>query len=87
MVRERPTDPLKVFKNLDPTYHPFERAREYTRALNAVKLEKVFAKPFVSSLSGHRDGIYSLARHPKSLTTFISGACDGEIRAWNLGFG
>ena len=26
------------------------RAREYTRTLNAVKLDKVFAKPFVAAL-------------------------------------
>ena len=34
-----------------------EEAREYKRALNAVKLEKVFAKPFLASLDGHRDGV------------------------------
>ncbi len=38
----------KVFRNLDPSLHPQERAHEYVRALNAVKLEK--AKFVTSSL-------------------------------------
>ena len=36
--------------------NPFEVVREYQRALNATKLERVFAKPFVGSLDGHTDG-------------------------------
>jgi DDB1- and CUL4-associated factor 13 len=54
-----------------------EKAREYTRALNAVKLERMFAKPFVGDLSGHSDGVYCMAKHPKKLTTVISGSGDG----------
>ena len=45
--------------------HPFEAEREYQRALNAVKLERTFAKPFVGSLDGHRDSLTHLAKHPK----------------------
>jgi WD repeat and SOF domain-containing protein 1 len=52
MTRERPIEVNKVHKNLDPSHHPFERAREYTRALNAAKLERLFAKPFVGALEG-----------------------------------
>ena len=48
-----------------PELHPFEAEREYQRALNAVKLERVFAKPFLGSLDGHRDGLTCLAKHPK----------------------
>jgi DDB1- and CUL4-associated factor 13 len=45
-------------RNLDPALHPFERAREYTRALNAVKLERLFAAPFIGELGrGHVDGV------------------------------
>nr|XP_051699929.1 DDB1- and CUL4-associated factor 13 isoform X1 [Oryctolagus cuniculus] len=73
-----------VPRNYDPTLHPFEVPREYIRALNATKLERVFAKPFLASLDGHRDGVNCLAKHPKSLTTVLSGACDGEVRIWNL---
>jgi WD repeat and SOF domain-containing protein 1 len=47
-------------RNLDPALHPFERAREYTRALNATKLERMFAAPFIDQLGkGHVDGVYS----------------------------
>ncbi|CAG8826737.1 24499_t:CDS:2, partial [Cetraspora pellucida] len=67
-----------------PNLHPFEKAREYTRALNAVKLERLFAKPFVDALSGHVDGVYCMAKYPLKLTTIISGSGDGELRIWNL---
>lgn len=70
---------LAVPRNYDPALHPFEVAREYVRALNATKLERVFAKPFLSSLDGHRDGVNCMAKHPKSLSTVLSGACDGEV--------
>jgi WD repeat and SOF domain-containing protein 1 len=69
---------ILVPRNYDPTLHPFEVPREYVRALNATKLERVFAKPFLASLDGHRDGVNCLAKYPKSLATVLSGACDGE---------
>uniref|UniRef100_A0A9L0SPM8 DDB1 and CUL4 associated factor 13 n=2 Tax=Equus caballus TaxID=9796 RepID=A0A9L0SPM8_HORSE len=83
-VRETKLDLQRVPRNYDPTLHPFEVPREYMRALNATKLERVFAKPFLASLDGHRDGVNCLAKHPKSLATVLSGACDGEVRIWNL---
>lgn len=46
-TRERPNDLQRVQRNAAPELHPFERAREYKRALNAVKLDRVFAKPFL----------------------------------------
>ncbi len=79
-TRERKGDVTKVFRNPDPAEHPFERAREYTRALNATKLDKVFAKPFVKSLEGHRDGVCSMTRSRSKLTDIASGSCDGELR-------
>ncbi|XP_073703717.1 DDB1- and CUL4-associated factor 13 [Garra rufa] len=83
-VRETTRDIQRVPRNYDPTLHPFEVPREYTRALNATKLERVFAKPFVAALDGHRDGISCITKHAKSLSTIISGACDGEVKVWNL---
>ncbi|KAI8854088.1 WD40-repeat-containing domain protein [Chytridium lagenaria] len=83
-VRSSKGDIHKLHRNLDPTLHPFERAREYTRALNATKLERLFAKPFIASLSGHRDGVYCLSKHPTNLTAMLSGSADGEIRLWSL---
>ncbi|GFG36448.1 hypothetical protein Cfor_11472 [Coptotermes formosanus] len=44
--------PTPVPRNCEPSLHLFEGLREYTRALNAVKLERVFAKPFVGTLDG-----------------------------------
>ncbi|KAM5158447.1 DDB1- and CUL4-associated factor 13 [Mantella aurantiaca] len=83
-VRETRKDLQRVPRNYDPSLHPFEVPREYTRALNATKLERVFAKPFIASLDGHRDAIHCMAKHPKSLSTVLSGACDGEVKIWNL---
>lgn len=83
-VRERISDIHKLPRNLDPSLHPFEAPREYTLASNAVKLERVFAKPFVGNLGGHTDGVNCLARNPKSLSLVLSGSCDGCIKLWNL---
>jgi DDB1- and CUL4-associated factor 13 len=72
-------------RNLDPSHHPFERAREYTRALNAVKMERMFAAPFIAQLGeGHVDGVYSMAKDPGSLERFASGSGDGVIKVWDL---
>ncbi len=67
-----------VPRNYDPALHPLETPREYTRAMNAVKLDRVFAKPFISSLDGHRDAINCMGKHPSKLAWLYSGACDGE---------
>lgn len=73
---------LLVERNFDPGLHPFEAAREYTRALNATKLERVFAKPFLGALDGHKDVITALALPPKQLSLVYTAAADGEIRSW-----
>jgi DDB1- and CUL4-associated factor 13 len=72
-------------RNLDPAQHPFSGAREYTRALNAVKLERLFAAPFVGQLGqGHVDGVYTMAKDPGSLQRFASGSGDGVVKIWDL---
>ena len=59
--------------------------REYTRALNATKLERMFAAPFVAQLGrGHVDGVYTLAKDPKALDRFASGSGDGVLKVWDL---
>lgn len=68
-------------RNYNPELHPFEVSREYTRALNAAKLERVFAKPFVGSLDGHQDGVQIIRKHPTRLSTLLSGSCDGEVHS------
>ncbi|KAI1344025.1 WD40 repeat-like protein [Xylariaceae sp. FL0016] len=75
----------KAPRNHNPDIHPFERAREYTRALNAVKLERSFAQPFIGDLGrGHVDGVYSMAKDPNSLDRLASGSGDGVIKVWSL---
>ncbi|CAH0714460.1 unnamed protein product, partial [Brenthis ino] len=83
-LRATKRDIHKIPRNYDPSLHPLEGPREYVRALNAVKLERVFAKPFIGNLDGHTDGVSSLAKHPSRLAVLASGAFDGEIRLWDL---
>ncbi|KAH9822042.1 protein sof1-like [Teratosphaeria destructans] len=79
------SDVARQPRNLDPALHPFERAREYTRALNATKLERMFAAPFVAQLGrGHVDGVYKLAKDPQALDRFASGSGDGVLKVWDL---
>lgn len=83
-MRTTNTEIEKVFRNNNPTLHPFNKPREYIRALNAVKLEKVFAKPFICSLNNHTDGIKSMAKNNKNLGEIVSGGFDGQIILWDL---
>jgi WD repeat and SOF domain-containing protein 1 len=73
----RPGDPTPTSRNLDPLMHPFARARERIRALNAAKMDRIFAKPFIGSIEGHIDAVEVLARQRGSLTTVASGSWDG----------
>lgn len=83
-VRKSKLDITKVHRNRDPVVHPFEKAREYSRALMATKLDKIFAKPFVGALNGHKDGIYCVSSVRNNLVPLISGSCDGELVVWDL---
>lgn len=83
-MRQTKTELHPINRNLKPERNPFETVREYQRAVNAQKLERVMAKPFVGALEGHTDGISVIARHPTKLNQLWSGAQDGEIRSWNL---
>lgn len=81
---QRKGDIQKVIRNRDENLHPFERAREYKRALNAVKMDKIFAKPLVAAIDAHRDAVKCVARAHKYLSQVYTGSCDGEIKFWNL---
>ncbi|EFX72618.1 hypothetical protein DAPPUDRAFT_308127 [Daphnia pulex] len=83
-LRETKRDIHKLPRNYDPALHPLEAPREYTRALNAVKLERVFALPFIGCLDGHRDGLSCLGKTPDHLSWLYSGACDGELKLWDV---
>lgn len=81
----RDADSQRLPRNLNPALHPFERAREYTRALNATKLDRVFAQPFVGQLGdGHRDGVYSIAKNTRTLAHVATGSGDGTVKLWDL---
>ena len=43
-------DPTSAVTRTPNAEHPFSRAREFQRAFNATKLNKIFAKPFIGSL-------------------------------------
>ena len=74
----------KVYRNPKSSLHPFQKNREYVRAVNAVKLERIFAKPFLFSLNDHTDGVKCMAKNTKNLSEIVSGSFDGQIVLWNL---
>ncbi|KAK7020296.1 DDB1- and CUL4-associated factor 13 [Halocaridina rubra] len=82
-LRETKNDIHKVPRNYNPDLHPFQAVREYKLALNAVKLERVFAKPFVGSLT-HPEGVTAMCRHPSKLSNIYTGTVDGQLKLWNL---
>ncbi|KAF8452552.1 WD40 repeat-like protein [Boletus edulis BED1] len=72
-------DPTPTSRNLDPLSHPFARARERMRALNAAKMDRMFAKPFIASLEGHIDAVEVLCKKPGTVNIVASGSWDGGI--------
>lgn len=82
-TRERKNDFPRMHRNPNPVLHPFEKTREYTRALNAAKIDRVFARPFIAAF-GHGDGVTSLAKNPKRLNCILSGTSDGSICLWDI---
>ncbi|SCM01894.1 protein SOF1, putative [Plasmodium chabaudi chabaudi] len=71
-------------RNFDKNIHLFQREIEYKRALNATKMDKIFAKPLVKCLDGHDDSIRSICVSNKNLTDLYSGSCNGFINIWNI---
>ncbi|GFP86440.1 ddb1- and cul4-associated factor 13 [Phtheirospermum japonicum] len=83
-TRERSQDLQRVFRNFDPNIRSQDKSVEYVRALNAAKLDKIFARPFVGALDGHIDAVSSMAKNPSHLKGIFSGSMDGDIRLWDL---
>ena len=83
-TRERRSDVQKVHRNLDPKLHPMDKAKECKRALNAAKMDRMFAKPLVGALQGHADAVTAMTKNPKRLGQVLSGSADGEIMLWDV---
>ncbi|KAI9378964.1 hypothetical protein POPTR_017G014700v4 [Populus trichocarpa] len=83
-TRERSQDLQRVFHNFDPNLRTQEKAVEYQRALNAAKLDKIFARPFIGAMDGHIDAVSCMAKNPNYLKGIFSGSMDGDIRLWDI---
>lgn len=82
-TKQRAGEANRVFHNPDPLLHPFQHAHELKRAANAAKLDRIFAKPFLSAFS-HSDAITALCTNPKRLNCLLSGTADGTVLQWDL---
>ena len=82
-TRERADDLKQVHRNPSRYLHPLEGAKEYVRALNAAKLDRVFAKPFVAAFQ-HSEAVQCIARNPKVLNCLLSGTADGGVHLWDV---
>lgn len=58
-----------------PPRGAFRVGSEGVRAVNAIKWEKLFAKPFICALNDHLDTVQCLAKHPTALTITQGPAC------------
>lgn len=83
-IRDTSRDLHRHQRNVAPELHPMTVVREYTAAVNAAKLDRIFAKPFLCSLDGHRDAVELLAKHPDRISGAVSASADGELRWWDL---
>ncbi|KAH0482903.1 MAG: hypothetical protein KVP17_004558 [Porospora cf. gigantea B] len=75
----------KHVSNPSPVLHPFERAREYQRALIGTKMDRMFAKPLHAVLEGHTDAILCVRRCRTRVSECFTVGADGDLRQWNLG--
>ncbi|KII60945.1 DDB1- and CUL4-associated factor 13 [Thelohanellus kitauei] len=82
--RETVNDLNIIHRNFDSKLHPFQTPREYVRAVNAAKLDRIFARPFILSLSGHKEPVTRLRRHPTRVSWIASGSMDGVVKVWDL---
>ena len=72
-----------ITRSTAPHLHPFMKEKEMVRAVNAAKLERMFAKPFSAALTGHADGISCMSRARTAVAPIFTGSYDGELRFWN----
>lgn len=58
--------------------------KEYMRAVKEVKLDYLFAKPFVAGLAGHLEGVTKICRSATELNAFASLSYDGGVCVWDM---
>mmetsp|Transcript_9398 Transcript_9398/g.34876 ORF Transcript_9398/g.34876 Transcript_9398/m.34876 type:complete len:506 (-) Transcript_9398:2017-3534(-) len=88
ITRDTPLEAAPSHFTPDQRIHSMEKPRELVRAINAAKYKKMFARPFVGHLNGHRDTPHHLAIFGASDTSTGAYVCsasgDGEIRLWDI---
>jgi len=84
-VRQDLTQRTKAFH--ERPFQPFQLEREYSRAVTAAKLTRMFAKPFLRAMGDHVEGVYALCGHPRSVTTFASASVDGTVKIHDISTG
>ncbi|CBH14595.1 WD40 repeat protein, predicted [Trypanosoma brucei gambiense DAL972] len=82
-TKDRNGEVPRVNRNFDSKYNPMAKQVEFTRAIRAAKLDRMFAKPFFGALSGHQDTIQSIAVDFTNLSTVVSGSVDGGMIVWD----
>lgn len=80
--RDTKNEQFRLPRNMKEELHPLAKAREYTRAVVAAKMDRMMAHPFLGAMSGHADGVYCTAMY--ALDRLCSGSADGEVKLWCL---
>ena len=72
-ARPRPYGMMPTFRSKDYV-EPYAKDVEFKRALNAVKVKRMYAMPFVSSFSGHKTGVSALAVYNYRRSSYVVSA-------------
>ncbi len=74
--------PIRKYSK-NPEDHPFLLEREYVRALNATKLDRMFAKPFIGALTHMGEGISHLVKDYEE-PFFATASYDMKVNLWDM---
>ncbi len=66
-------------RNYSGTEHPFSTEREYVRAMNAAKLSRMMAKPFIGCLEGTTDNMNVMSMNSEKVGLCVFGTTDGKV--------
>ncbi|CAH8526431.1 unnamed protein product [Dicrocoelium dendriticum] len=82
--RETSDDIFKIPRNYHPSEHPLSSEREYVRAINSAKLQRMMAKPFLGSLEGTTEKMTCISLNSETLGLAVFGTADGKIQYWDI---